>query len=477
MDYIYDLVIIGSGPSGLALAQMCCKVKDVKILLIDREASIGGCHRVRRQYIPILKENLFTTHGPIVYSETYITFQKLLKEMNTNFYDLFVKYNFNIIEIGNKTLFSILSISEISSFILPFLLLIFNEDYGNDIILHDFIKHFNKNSIEIIDRTCILTDGGDSSKFTLNEFLQLLNQQFFYSLYQPKLPNDIGLFRIWKEYLIKNDVEILLNTPVETVNLNNDGNLIESIDIGNKKVYAKNFVFAIPPKNLNEIVEKNNIKMQEDFNTYAIDTAYYDYVSFTFHWNKTLNLKKVYGFPTSDWGIAFIKLSDYMKFEESNSKTVLSLALTRSEKVSKRIGKTAHECSFNEIVDEVYLELKELYGENFEYPTIALLSPGVQHVNGKWVSYDTAFIASAGHNSIPCKNEFVHNMYNVGTHNGKSLYKFTSLESSISNGISLSKVLYPELNSSNITIEKSTTLTQVIFTLLLVFLIYKIFMN
>ena len=230
-------------------------------------------------------------------------------------------------------------------------------------------------------------------------------------------------------------------------------------------------MFAIPPKNLNEIVKKNNIKFDDNninLEKYAQDTAYYDYISFTFHWNKTLDLKKVYGFPASDWGIAFIKLTDYMTFNEKNSKTVLSLALTRSEKVSKKIGKTANQCTFNEIVDQVYLELKELYGENFEYPTIALLSPGVKYddILKKWISYDTAFINSANYESLNFKNNTINNMYNLGTHNGKSLYKFTSLESAVSNAVYLSKKLYPELIDDPIQIDKSITLTQIIFAFL-----------
>lgn len=476
-DQIYDLVCVGAGPSGLALAQMCCKVKGLKILLIDRENDCGGAHRVRRVYNPQLGENMFTQHAPVVYGgSTYVTFQKLLKEMNTDFYDLFTKYNFNITEIGGSTIFSVLSFSEISSFILQFLFLIFNEEYGDNIILYNFIKNFSKDSIEMINRICVLTDGGDSTKFTLNKFLQLLNQQFLYSLYQPKLPTDIGLFKIWKDYLTNNGVDILLNTNIEKVNIVGNGNVIESINIrDNKKIYAKNFVFAIPPKNLNEIVKKNNIKFNDNdinLDQYAQDTAYYDYISFTFHWDKTLDLKKVYGFPASDWGIAFIKLTDYMIFKEKNSKTVLSLSLTRSEKVSKRIGKTAHQCTFKEIVDQVYLELKELYGENFEYPTIALLSPGVKYDNvlKKWISYDTAFINSANYESLNFKNNSINNMYNLGTHNGKSLYKFTSLESAVSNGVYLSKILYPELKYDTIQIDKSITLTQII----LAFLVFSI---
>ena len=57
-------------------------------------------------------------------------------------------------------------------------------------------------------------------------------------------------------------------------------------------------------------------------------------------------------------------------------------------------------------------------------------------------------------------------MYNLGTHNGNSLYKFTSLESAVSNAVYLSKKLYPELIDDPIQIDKSITFTQIIFAFL-----------
>ena len=44
----YDLIIIGSGPSGLSLANCCSKIKNLKILIIDKESVIGGCHKVKK---------------------------------------------------------------------------------------------------------------------------------------------------------------------------------------------------------------------------------------------------------------------------------------------------------------------------------------------------------------------------------------------------------------------------------------------
>lgn len=472
---IYDLIIIGAGPSGLALSQMCCNL-NLKILVIDRESSIGGCHRVRR-----VKDNMFTEHGPRVISETYQTFQSLLKDMNVDFYDLYTKYKFNLTEIGGETVFSTLSFIELLIFMYSFIILIFNKDYGTDILLYDYLMYhnFSLNSMDMIDRVCKLTDGGGSDKFTLNEFLQLFNQQFFYDLYQPKLPNDISLFKIWKDYLDKKNVDFLFNIKSIILDQNLEKNKIESITINNKKIFGKKFIIATPPINLYKIMKDSNLKHSwGDLQQFSFDTKYIEYISITFHWDKLLNLKKVYGFPRSYWGIAFIKLSDYSTFNENNSKTVISAAITLSDSISPRLNKTANQCSKDEMINEVFLQLKESFGDALVNPTLSILSPGVTYntLNKKWESIDTAFITSSKQGFLPFQNKFIPNLYNLGTHNGKSLYKFTSLESAVSNGVTLSKYIYPELNDKKyIKISKSYTLTDIcniIIATLILYLIY-----
>ena len=89
----YDLIIVGAGPAGLALAQ-CLRNTYKKILIIEKESVIGGCHRVLR--VPINGEEIFTEHSPRVYSGTYKTFDMLLKDMNTSFDALFTQYKFSI---------------------------------------------------------------------------------------------------------------------------------------------------------------------------------------------------------------------------------------------------------------------------------------------------------------------------------------------------------------------------------------------
>lgn len=470
---MYDLVIIGAGPAGLSLAQCCCKSK--KILIIDRESTIGGCHRVRR-----IGNNLFTEHGPRIYSETYNVLKMLLKDMNVNFYDLFVKSEFTLTRIGNETIFSKLSFIELLYLAYEFIILLFYEDNGLNRNLGEYltIMKFKDSSIEIIDRMCKLTDGGGIEKFTLNEFLQLFNQQFFYSLYQPKLPNDIGLLKIWKDYLTSNNVDFLLNTDIKKVNLNNELNTIESININNNVIYGKEYVFAIPPKNLNDIINYNGIKHNwGDLNKISNDTEYITYIPITFHWNQKLNLEKIYGFPKSYWGVVFVVLTDYMIFNENESKTVISTAITITDKKNSK-NKTANESTQQELIDEVYSILKSVYIDLPE-PSVSIISPGIYYDNKLgYKSLDTAFINTANYNPLPFKNEMLNNMYNLGTHNGQSLYKFTSLESAASNGVMLSKLICPE-NSKNFHLTKSKSiseifrLTSIIIISIVVFKSYK----
>lgn len=482
----YDLVIIGAGPSGLALAQ-CISHLNKKILIIEKESVIGGCHSVRRT------DGLFSEHGPRIYSDTYQVFHQLLSEMGINFHDLFTQYNFSIAEIGGETIFSTLSYKELFKLGVEFIKLLVYNDFGKNIILQDFLikNNFSGASYEIIDRVCKLTDGGGADKYTLNQFLQLLNQQFFYKLYHPKLPNDKGLFKIWKDFLESRNVTFSLDTHIQQIFTENDKIKFMTILKNNthtqlKKeeiIKADKFVFAIPPISLLNVVNKFNLQHNwGNLEKFAKETAYIDYISMTFHWDKKLDLKKVYGFPKTPWGIAFVVLSNYMYFEEKDSKTVISTAITIKDRKSLNNNKTADECNKKELINEIFLQLRESFG-NIPFPNNVVISPGVirDNIKKEWISRDTAFIMTANKGFLPFVNDKIKNMYNVGTHNGKSLYRFTSLEAAVSNSVILSKELYPELNDRKyIKLKRTTSVSDVfkyVIIILIIYLVYNILKN
>jgi len=446
----YDYIIIGAGPSGLTLAYYLGKLNK-KCLLVEKQNTIGGCHRVVRY------NDLFTEHSPRVYSNAYLNFIKILKDMGTNFNDLFVPYNFSISNIGGKNL-SYFNLKEILILTMEFLRLIIDENYSKYITMEKFMnKHkFTCYAIDYVDRICRLTDGADISKYTLFEFLQLINQMSLYKLYQPSKPNDIGLFKIWNDAIIStNNVDIILNKEVSLINY--DANKITSIKIDDILYSATNFILAIPPKPLLYILRNSGIEnsfMESNFEKWVNENSYIVDLGITFHWNTDLKLKKIWGFPISDWGIAMTVMSDYMNFEDERSKTVISIAITMINRKSSFNNKTPNECNKDELMKETLRQLRLSY-PLLPNPDISLLNPLIKRGNEEWIETDTAYVVSANKNTkLPSKSIKFDNLFNVGTQNGNSGYYFTSIESAVSNSLSLLRDLgcynYPIYEPNNL---------------------------
>jgi protoporphyrinogen oxidase len=494
----YDLIIIGGGPSGLALAQ-CCSSLNKNILIIEREDSVGGCHRVKR--VDVINKNglvekMFTEHSPRVYSSTYKVFIDLLEKMDLDFYELFTPYNFSIATIGGQTIWSTLSFNEMFSLFVDFMILLVNDDYGKNMSMQEYItsRGFTTKSSDMIDRICRLTDGATLDNYTLNKFLQLFNQQAPYTLYQPKSPNDTGLFSLWKDYLEKHNVDFLLETTVEKLQINTITNNISSVHCKYQgkdiEIFGDKFIIATPPMNLVQILENSHDdQIQNAFGDFkklknwSRDTDYIDYISVMFHWDTVLNLDKIYGFPKTEWGVAFVVLSDYMEFNESQSKTVISTSITIPHVTSSRINKTANECTDKlELVEEVLYQLKQSF-PNLPTPTVSILSPELSWSNGKWESRDTAFVASSNQPNLDFNATFtdaddkklLRNLFTLGTHNGRSIYKFTSMESAVTNAVVLSHILYPELKRRFKIGYTFTTKSMILVFILLLFIIYVSF--
>ena len=444
---IYDYIIIGSGPAGLTFATLADK--NDKIMIIDKDKVIGGCHKVNRQKYE--NEYYFSEHGPRFYFSNYLNFKKILSIIGVKFSDIFVKYNLSFFEILYNTTIkeNVFSMNEIFIMNIDFFKLMGNPNYGNNISMNEYltINNFTDKAVNYINRTCRLMDGGDLDKTSLNSFFNVLNDTLLYNGYQPKMPNDEGLFIVWRNYL--KNIDFKLNTTITDIDYYNNDNSIIKINSNNGSFYAKKLIMAIPPINLNTIIEKssNNIKklFNINFAKYAEETEYIENISITFHWNFKLNLdKKIYGFHSNtNWGIGAIVLSDYMNFKEKNSKTVISCVITINDVKSKNINKTANECSDKkDLIDETFRQLNEIY-KNLPVPTLSFINN--YYKNGKWESNETAFIKTANYEFM--NNKISDNIYTLGTHNGNAKCHFTSMETAVSNAIALINQLYNKKHS------------------------------
>ncbi len=390
----YDYIIIGAGPTGLTLATYL----PGSILVIDKFAEIGGCHRVIRI------GGRLTEHGPRVYSGAYRNFMSVLSTIGTTFEEEFVKYDFSVSNIAGKGLpFTIREwVILASHFLLP--------GHGS---IGGITSSFSEGSKDYINRLCLLTDGAGSDRYPTHKFMNLLNQQLFYDLYQPKMATDRSLFKKWKTFLDKRGVIFKADTISKIDN---------KILTGSKGTYqGTKIILTIPLIQAEKLLYRREI---------SIGTDYQKYYSIMFWWKESFKFPKVWGFPKSDWGVAFIPLTNYMTGEEG---TYLSTCITLPSSKSRLTGKTAFELTESDLIEEVYNQLKESF-------------PGLKRPDWTHLSEtgDTAFINVHDTKTGP-KTEF-EGIYTVGTHNGMNKYDFTSLESAVENALAfldIEKVAHP----------------------------------
>jgi hypothetical protein len=436
----YDYVIVGGGPTGMTIAWILSNQKK-KVLLIEKDEVLGGCHKVLRV------NGYFTEHGPRVYSNSFLMFIEILSDMNIAFTDLFIPYNFKHVNIDNKTILS-LNFNEIMALLSAFIKLIVNKDYGKTISIKDFMieNNFSESSYDYIERLCLLTDGATIDNYTLFQFLQLANQQLFYSLFQPKLPNDKGLIKLWTNKLLENNVKILVNSQVIKIDVENN-NVSKLIIIENgvqKEIIGNKYVLSIPPKPFYDLISsnpktENNFGNNKEIQKWKVKNSYFDYITLTFHYKNEVTLPKLNGFPRTPWGIGFVILSNFMDFKtDEPSKTVISICISMLN-VPNEEGKTVNQCSKEEIIKYVKEQLSF-----FPNPDLIIISPTIKKINDVWINEDTAYVITTEQRFIKSKGK-LSNLYYVGIHNGNSSYYVTTIESAVQNAIHYCIEEIPEL--------------------------------
>lgn len=468
-----NYIIIGSGPTGLFLSYLLSK-KGYKCLVLDRDSEIGGCHKVRRV------NNYFTEHGPRIYMNNYVNYINLLNDMNINFYNEYKPYKYNF-PVGIKDALKLLSLNNIFVLIFNYFYYIINPKYYENISVEDFLNkyNFNKKSKEYFDKICKLTDGAGIDRYTIYELFGLINNSFFYKIYEPIEPNDLGIMNKIKNKLNELNIKFI-KFNVKNFELNNNNNINKIISYNNHVINVNNntkIIMAIPPYNILEILTNSNNKIKNCFmeynlfKKYVFDTNYIPYISFSIIWNKEIKIKDIWGNGFGDFGIIWINMTDYFN---NKSKTILSCSIIELNTISKNLGLTANQINDKKILlREAFSEINEILKIK-EYPDQLILSPAVYRDNnlGEWKTKDTAYIKTKNSIKFPF-NTKIKNLYNCGCHNEKSDYPFTSMESAVINSIELVNYLKID-NEKNIDIIKNYTLNNFIKLILILIIIISL---
>jgi len=249
-------------------------------------------------------------------------------------------------------------------------------------------------------------------------------------------------------------VEFVLGHNISHIGF--EKNQIQYIVLDNHEHYhAKNLVLAMPPMNLVKCLSTCEQPIQDAFgdlrklDEWSKRTEYITYISITYHFKNPINIETINGLTIdTDYGIVVINLSDYMPKVEDGFAKVLSAAISICDRPSKHTGKTANECSEEELYKETFRQMKtSLYPDLHDYD-LAIINPNSYYdsVLKQWKTIDSAFLKVTGTEFLPFHSQTIKNLYNLGVQNGHDYIGYATMESAVSNAMSLSCILYPELH-------------------------------
>jgi hypothetical protein len=386
----------------------------------------------------------------------------IIREIGIDSKDIFVKYKYNFI---NNLLFrNGLSIYEKYILLSAYCKYILNDNYGKTTILYDYIifYKFSTSSIDIIDNICVYIDEGNSKTYSLNKFVKLYDILFNSKILVSCKPQDYFLFNVWKKYLENRGVSFILSDSIKRINLID--NSVSCVELYSGQNYGcVNLVLAVPPTALVKLLNNvNNNDSEEDkkmlkyaFGDYEEmerwkeNTKYKNVICITYRFKDYVEIMPHNGLVLiTEWGITALNISEYCDKLENNNYPILSVMVTQCDTRSSYNNKTANECSDdNELIKEVYRQLRISYINYIDVEYYAIINPNNYYddKNKRWKCEDNAYYNAFAENYIGFKSNSIENLYNLGTHNGKSYIPFNSIESAISNGIALGRELYPNV--------------------------------
>lgn len=372
---MYDYAIVGAGPTGLTCSYLLESAGFSCIVFDDRPF---GDHRVEYE------NGYFHEHSPRVISGAYVNMKQILQSMGIDFDQIYTKYDLKFSDIYNDAL---------SAFTWRELLILaryFVENSFSDLSTQTMLNmvtahNFSLNAVNKIDRICRVVDGVNISKFAVSKFMNLIDQQLLYNLYQPKETNDKLLWQLWKK-----------PTHLQLERILDLRELPDSV-ILNGTHRAKKVLLCMPPNAASGLVPINP----------AIANSMYDPgISVVFHFAGDLKLPNVNNLVDTEYGIVHLVSSNYTEFDH----TVISCYLSKPPNVED-----------SEIIANTHKQLSALYGK-LPSPYSAVIS-----------RENRAYIKTP--DAPYMKPQVTPRIYSVGTHNGKSHYDFTTFESALSNAI------------------------------------------
>ena len=386
-------VIVGAGPSGLSLAYNLAS-NNKEVVLIEQDNQLGGSWN--SQWI---EDKYFSENSPrvILYNGNTKHFMKSIGLRDNDFSYVYGNafqstYKFTVFLMKNFTLID---------FIIFFIGIVKYNLMTDKITLQtwmnqNYLSISAKKTIKII---CILIcDRPD--KTNANDFFCSLS--IGGAPKQMKEPNK--WHNLIESFLInKENVTILKNTKVLKLQSSYTQDLVDTVHIQNIKdksysiLHCDKIILCTQSNGIYPILEnssvyiRNNWMSEAKIRQWSAETFYSGF-GFQLHFNEIIEFKSNWCWSCQDdWTVIILPISNWLKTYslDPNVKTVWSCCIVDMDTNSKRLKKTANECSANEVINECMIQIHNSY--NIPQPYKVTQSLGLIKVNDKWVSKNTGY--------------------------------------------------------------------------------------
>ncbi len=416
MDELYDVIIIGGGPSGLSAAHELAE-KKLKVCVLEASPFLGGKpisaftypykppkkdidEEKLQEYLSskieedrTLKNKLPVEHGFRVYPENYYNLLSIMRRIPTengrnvsnNLTNAIYLAPYSAPIIPNKNLWhKFLSKMEKILFglglYIPYILCYKRSLKYDEIPISDLFKLSNR-SPELQSLIYCLTDSLSSGMINQASSLAVVNilMNYYYAPGRTGFrtfdrPTHLAWLQPWEKYLRQLGVTFELNTRVVSINLENTDDpdnlkISEVIALHNgeqKKFKAKYVICAIPADALKHLLNNNYELLRYDgrlVNIYRIMTLPATGVQLFYEKPlKGLENKLIAGsMATHPWGISYVEQNSY--WTDSQKYTgpygVVSIYVAVTNQNGRLIQKPLQKCTANEIAYEMFNEVEE----------------------------------------------------------------------------------------------------------------------
>lgn len=401
-------VIVGTGPTGLSLAYVLAR-NNHEVTLIEKDSKIGGSWNSN-----FIEDKYFSENSPRVLAKTGYHmdfFHEIGLTANdfSNIYGNFFNTNLKLFNFV-KQYFELQDYFIFAFSIIKFKFMTTKMSV-QDWLNTNYMSPSAKDAIRIISITVC-----DVPKNTnVHDFFGSLQPV---NLIQMKEPNK---WHMILEHIFEglSNVELYKNMKVIKINGSEKfASGVECVDTSSNHVHnfnAQRIVLCTQSNGILDIVQNSNSYIQNNWKSYqwlkkwCLETFY---SGFGFQ----LHFKEIVPFPnkwcwscTSEWTIIILPVGEWLSVKSNDPlvKTVWSCCIIDMSTKSKRLNKTANECTKDEVVQECIYQLNQI--RNIPPPYKITTSVNLQKKDGKWISNNTGFTRkNMGYLNIKgnCKNLF-----------------------------------------------------------------------